>query len=855
MLHKPELLAPAGTWDSLVAAVENGADAVYLGGTLFSARASAGNFNNEEIERAVYFAHVRGVKIYVTVNILLDQQELLQAVRFLHFLQGCGVDAVIVQDLGLAGLAQKVIPELPVHASTQMTIHNLPAARLLKENGIDRVVLARELPLTEIREIVRQSGLEVEVFVHGALCVCYSGQCLMSSLIGGRSGNRGRCAQPCRLKYTLVDNTGRPLADPQQTGEYLLSPRDLNMSAHLPDLAGAGITALKIEGRMKRPEYVATVVRIYRRLLDRAVSGGDFSVEPEEARQLAQIFNRDFTTGYFYNRPGREMMSWKRPNNRGVRLGRVKGFNRQSRLAEVQLESPLRVGDGIEVWVSDGGRAVGKVNRIMLGGKSVERAPAKAVVQLDINGRVFPGDRVFKTHDADLIEQARASFTSPKEAKKIPLAFTVTARLGEPLHIEVRDPVGFTGEAYTASPAAEAINRPLTFDYLKKQLDRLGNTPFALGSLDCRLEGRVMAPVSELNEARREALAQLESRRAAGAKSRAVPEEIFNSRLSQALDRNLTAGRTPDSGVFLSVTVGDLPSLRAAVKAGAKEVHFGGEQFKSKPVLSLADIYEGSETCRKSGVAFILASPRIMREQELQDFCRLLEGAPDSLDGLLTGNMGLIRKAGEITGAPVFADFPLHVFNHEAAIFLKKAGVKRITLSPELTLEQIRRLVPLLPLPAEAIVHGTLPLMVSEYCAPGSLLGDTDKKGSRGTVLLLPDQKDCTVCRGKSCGLKDRKGVVFPVETDRQCRMHIFNSRDLCLIEDLAAIRSSGVSVLRIEAGRQGPDYVRDVVKSYQTALALPLSKIEEATAGFKDIMQKYSPAGFTKGHYYRGVT
>lgn len=853
MLRKPELLAPAGTWESLVAAVENGADAVYLGGTLFNARQSAGNFDHEEIERAVYFAHVRGVRVYVTVNILLDERELLEALRFLHFLQSCGADAAIVQDLGLARLAQKVIPEMPVHASTQMTIHNLPAARLLKEHGINRVVLARELPLNEIREIVRHSGLEVEVFVHGALCVCYSGQCLMSSLIGGRSGNRGRCAQPCRLKYTLVDNAGRPLADPLQTGEYLLSPRDLNMSGHLPDLAEAGITALKIEGRMKRPEYVATVVRIYRELLDRAVSGGNFQVSPEEARQLAQVFNREFTTGYFYGRPGQELMSWKRPNNRGVRLGRIKGFNRHSRLAEVVLESPLRVGDGIEVWVSDGGRAVGKVSRIMLGGRSVERAPGKAVVELDINGRVFPGDRVFKTHDADLIEQARASFTSPKEVKKIPLAFTVTARAGEPLHIEVRDPAGVTGEANTASVAAEAVNRPLTYAYLEKQLDRLGNTPFALGSLDCRLDGQVMVPVSELNEARREALARLESRRAAGSKGGRVPEELFKNRLSQALDRNLTAEGTPAASPVLSVTVGDLSSLRAAVKAGAKEIHLGGEQFSSKPILSLHDIYEGSETCRKAGVRFILASPRIMREQELESFCRLLEEVPDSrLDGLITGNLGLIHKAREITGVPVFSDFPQHVFNHAAALFLKEAGVKRLTLSPELTLEQIRSLAHVLPLPAEAVVHGALPLMVSEYCAPGSLLGEN---GSKETVLLLPNQKACAVCRGKACGLKDRKGVVFPVETDRHCRMHIYNSRDLCVIEDLAALKAIGVSVLRIEAGRQGPDYVRDVVKSYKTALELPASKMEEETAAFKDIMQKHSPAGFTKGHYYRGVT
>jgi putative protease len=349
-----------------------------------------------------------------------------------------------------------------------------------------------------------------------------------------------------------------------------------------------------------------------------------------------------------------------------------------------------------------------------------------------------------------------------------------------------------------------------------------------------------MVPVSELNEARREALEQLEIRRAADFKGTAVPEDVFSRRLSQAMTRNLS--RAFATRTVLSVSVGDLPSLRTAVKAGAGEVHLGGEQFRSKPLLSLDDIHAGSETCRNSGVRFILSSPRIMRQEELEDFCRLLERSSDSwLDGLLTGNLGLIRKAGEITGVPVFADFPLHVFNPAAALLLKDAGVKRLTLSPELTLEQVRRLVPLLPIPAEAVVHGALPLMVSEYCAPGSILGSGDKTCDGA-------------CHSRACGLKDRKGVIFPVETDRHCRMHIFNSRDLCVIEDLAAISNAGVSVLRIEAGRQGPDYVRDVVKSYHTALDLPASQIEEKTAGLKDLMLKYSPAGFTKGHYYRGV-
>lgn len=842
MSRKPELLAPAGSWESLVAAVENGADAVYLGGKSFNARQSAGNFDNREISRAVEYAHIRGVKVYVTVNIILDDRELTDAALFLHFLQQCGADAAIVQDLGLVRLAGKVIPELPLHASTQMTVHNLPTVLFLKEMGIGRVVLARELSLKAVENIVRHSGVDIEVFVHGALCVCYSGQCLMSSLIGGRSGNRGRCAQPCRLQYVLVDRRGDALAEPQKVGNYLLSPRDLNLSEHLPDLIRAGITSFKIEGRMKRPEYVATVVRVYRNLLDRAFERGDFAVTLEEARDLAQIFNRDFTTGYFYGRPGRELMSYKRPNNRGVFLGRTKRFDKESRLTEISLEEPLRVGDGIEVWVTDGGRAAGEVSRILLAGKPVDRAPAGSIVQLDIPGRVFPGDRVFKTHDADLMERARASFTSPREIKKIPLVFKVTASKGQPLRVEVEDNCGFTGEAETTVPAKEALTRPLTFEYLKKQLSRLGKTPFEMAELRCHLDGQLMVPVSEINEARRIALAGLESKRAAAFRQDPVPDNIFSNRLSAALSYKRSERLNAAGMPALSVTVTDLPSLEAAIEAGAGEVCFGGEQYRSKGRLSPEQICEGSKVCAEAGVRFILSSPRIMQDRDIDQFCRLLEMVSGiHLDGVQVGNLGLISKVLEIAGKPVYADFPLNIFNLETVISLAEAGVSRVTLSPELTLEQVRRMIPFLPVPAEVIVHGALPLMVSEYCAVGSLL-DSGLKGCSSP------------CGGLGYGLKDRKGVVFPVELDQFCRMHIFNSCDLCLIEDIGTLAGAGVSVLRVEARREGAAYVRDVVGAYRSVLEMPRVRDEEKIASLKETLAKYSFQGFTKGHYYRGV-
>ncbi len=838
MSTKPELLGPAGSWESLVAAVENGADAVYLGGKNFNARQSAGNFDNQEIIRAIDYAHVRGCKVYITVNILLTDRELQQALEFLHFLQCNDADGVIIQDLGLLKLARQVIPELRLHASTQMTVHNLPAALALKEAGIKRIVLARELSLEAASAIADQSGVEIEVFIHGALCVCYSGQCLMSSLIGGRSGNRGRCAQPCRLPYEMVDRGSRPVTDSGVAGKYLLSPRDLNMSEHLPDLIRSGITSFKIEGRMKRPEYVATVIRIYRGLLDRAASGGEFYVTPDETRELIQVFNRDFTTGYFYGRPGPDLMSYKRPNNRGLFLGRVKGFNKKLKLTEISLEEPLRVGDGIETWVTAGGRKAGEVKRLFVGGRSVDDAPAGAIVQLDAPGRVFPGDRVFKTHDAALMEKARASFASPRKQKKIPLTFRVYARRGEPLQIEMEDGDGNRGKARSVNPAQQALNRPLTDEYLLKQLSRLGNTPFAISKLKVDLIGDLMIPVSDINETRREALSRLEEKRMVVFGHKPVEQEVFQRRLAAATSGIMAAegvGQEP----LLSVTVTDLASLKAAVAAGAGLIYFGGEQFHSKGVNSIEQILEAGKICAAAGVLFVLSSSRILQDNELDRFCRHLEKVSKGhLDGVQAGNLGLIRRLRDVTDKPIYADFSLNVFNKATTAFLKEHGVSQITLSPELTLEQIRGIVPALPLPAEAIVHGALPLMVSEYCATGCLVGG-EKPGS------CPGP-----CRRSQSGLKDRKGMIFPVEQDQYCRMHIFNSQDLCLIEEATVIAGTGVAALRIEARNQGHGYVRDTVGAYRTVLDGSGGNIP----ALKEGLAKHSPQGLTKGHYYRGV-
>lgn len=885
-VKKPELLAPAGGWNSLVAAVQNGADAVYLGGKSFNARQGAENFDLEKLARAVEYAHVRGVKVYVTVNTLLADGELEEAASHLLYLHNIGADAVIVQDLGLVYFLRKYLPSLEVHASTQMTVHNTLTIETLKEAGIRRIVLARELSLGEIAAIKRNTGMEIEVFIHGALCICYSGQCLLSSMIGGRSGNRGRCAQPCRLEYILVDEKGRPLADPEKTGRHLLSPRDLNLSRHIPELIAAGVNAFKIEGRLKRPEYVATVVRIYRKLIDRAMEAESYKVTREEARELAQVFNRGFAPGYLHGRLGRSLMSYKRPNNRGIKLGRVRGYDARNGFVEIKLEETLASGDILEIWVSRGGYARVNVKKILVNGKVVRRAEAGTVVRIQLHkpgaskgagkrkGTPVFGDRVFKVFDASLHERARKSYKSPRELKNIPVKFHVTARLGEPLKIYVEDPDGSSGRAETSTVCCPAEKRPLNRDFLYRQLNRLGNTPFVLRELHCDLDkgaqpGRgVMVPVGEINKARREAIEELKKNRIEVRKRKPIVPEEFNKRLKKSLAEtfmdnyieNEAGGRIKGrlKKIDLSVTVTDLNSLKAAVNAGADMVYFGGESFHSKGAVSTADIWSGIEYCRNNGKLMILSSSRVLKDGELKDFCHIMEQAVKrGVSGVQAGNLGVLRLARRI-GLPVYVDFALNVFNRFIVDYLQELGAVGITLSPEMTLRQVKKIAELRVksdscAPAlEVLVHGAVPLMISEYCPVGSLLGGLDD----GSTCAGP-------CSGINCGLKDRMGVVFPIEVDSNCRMHIFNSRELCMIDGLGALAEAGVDIVRVEARKEGPAYVAETVKAYRLVLDWITGartgpgiqkRAKETVARYIDEDNNGGRYKYTKGYYYRGV-
>ncbi|MDI3538502.1 MAG: family peptidase [Bacillota bacterium] len=832
----PELLAPVGGPEALRAAVVNGADAVYLGGKAFNARGYVANFSDKELEEAINYAHVRGVKVHLTLNTLVADGELEEAAAFLTRAYNLGVDAIIVQDMGIAHLARQCVPELPIHASTQMSVHNVNGAQLLKDLGFARVVLARELSLETIRRIKAEAEIEVEVFVHGALCVCYSGQCLMSSLIGGRSGNRGRCAQPCRLEYTLVDKDGRPLADPEKVGRHLLSPRDLNTLRYLPHLIEAGVDSLKIEGRAKRPEYVATVVRIYRRALDLYAERGKegYAVSPTAERGLAQAFNRGFTSGYLYGRPGRDLMSFKRANNRGVFLGRV--LTTKGHRARILLEGELAVGDGIEVWVSRGGRVGTEVSCLYLDGKPARIGGAGQVVEVDLPERVKPGDRVFKTADARLLAQAQASYKEATTGQTVPVRLEAVITAERPPEVRFIDPEGRIGRAVGAALPEKALKHPLTEASVLEQLLRLGNTPYRVDDVRLELEENVLVPFSQLNALRRAAVERLTEARLAPFRRQPVAvETCVPHRLKPVSPAR--AGKR----LRLAVTVSSPDQARTALTAGADVVYLGGETYWGKKPPGPEELADVAAEAARSGKEVVASSPRITFDEELKALIPYFQKAVELGLPVQVGNLGSLRLAQKL-GAPLLClDWPLYSFNTPALTLWEKLGAKRVTLTPELNREQLLALGPT-TLELEYLVQGQLEMMVSEFCLPGSVLG--------GLTIEHRCTRPCM--RLGEIYLSDRKGVRFPLGCDQSCRMHIFNAMDLCLIAEVPFLRRAGIQLIRIEARNRPLEYIRQVTAAYRRVLdaAYP----EKAAEQELEVLTKLSPAGITRGHFYRGV-
>lgn len=785
-MHTPELLAPVGSKESLIAAIENGADAVYFGGTLFSARQYASNFNREELEWAIDYAHARGVRAYVTVNTLIKDSELDDAADYLQFLCNAGADAVIVQDIGILRLLREQLPQLPVHASTQMTIHNTEGVKFLQDMGVKRVVLAREMSLQEIKRIKSETGMEIETFIHGALCFSYSGQCLLSSMIGGRSGNRGYCAQPCRKKYREGDIEG-----------YLLSPKDLNMSEHIPALIEAGIDSLKIEGRMKRSEYVAGVVRIYRRLIDRYHESPLKShATDDEKHTLRQLFNRGFTTGYFFGNPGSELMSRKYPHNLGTRLGRVVDYEPHRRMVSINLRAPLRTGDGIGIGVRDTGVTV---KSMFIGKKMVNTADQGSTVNVPLEDEVETGEPVFKTYDSLLMTSLEV-----KNIGKIPVKMSFKAHVDEPVELFISD--GENGIKIEGSSANTAESKPISKSAISEQLKKLGNTIFEAREIDLEIDENIFIPVSEINSLRREGIDRLLQLRTRKWKRQCDKPNIPPW-------KKLVKPGSP----ILAVNTGSIESFEAAVDGGADVVYFGSETFVERE-----DYQYAIEYGKKKDIEVFFSTPRIMKNiKELPDFISAQRSQSElAPDGFLVANPGVVLNnlCFQNSTVPVVLDYPFNVFNRLTMEYLSNYS-SRITLSPELTLKEIKTMTSYGS--TECIVHGNFPLMVSEHdLVRGLFPGDA----------------------GEAC-LKDEKGFVFPVKTDLQGRTYIMNSRELCMLEHVPDLIKAGVDCLRIEAGTYDREKTEMITKAYRDAID---------NCGVK---MKCSEIGeYTTGHYFRGV-
>lgn len=828
---KVELLAPAGSYDALVAAVENGADAIYLAGQHFGARKFAQNFSDEELRAGIDFAHVRGVKVFVTVNTLVFNEEFEGLVPFLATIREAGADAVIVQDLGVMRVLRETFPDLPLHISTQATVHNSKGVKWLEDLGAERVILAREMTLKDIAGMKQQTGAELETFVHGALCYCYSGQCLMSSLIGERSGNRGACAYTCRLPFDMKQNDD---VMPEVEQKHVLSSKDLNQIESIPKLIEAGVTSFKIEGRMKRPEYVAVVTRAYRNAIDRYYAG-KFHISDAEHAAILAVFNREFTPGYLEGKEKWAFTSWDTSGNRGTPLGEV--LDSGPGWVRVQLHDHLSVKDGIVIphmptWGHEKGGEPEEygftVTQIAHAGRFVTEALSGWVVDLKGQQQSSPGDKVYKTADFETLDSARRSFAAPQ--RLVAIETDVRVAPGEPVRVKMRDTardITIEHEGFVAQPARKA---PLAEATVREQFAKMSETVFDQRQLRVRVDGSAFVPLGELNEARRQGVAKLE--RAIAERSHRAP--VITKPVTFPPVERVTRQ------LRLAVNCWGIANVEAALGGGAKEIYFSGLKVGGlQPKWEEEAVARAASLAEEHGARLWLASGMIQKDWEVEALraaIKQLRSSP-AFAGVLAGNHGACLVANE-EGVPFVVDWPMNVYNSVTTDWLVEHGAARVTLSPELTLSQMDDVARHTNAPLEALGHGRLTLMTSEYCSIG-----------HATKCQMPGGT-WAPCHDKVYSLRDRLGKDFPLETDGSCRMYILNSVELAMLNRLADLQAAGLEVVRIESIGTKPDALREQVRLYLAALARP--DLHASKSEWK-ALETLCPDGFTTGHFYRG--
>ena len=781
---KPELLAPAGDFEAMRAAVANGADAVYFGLDNFNARHRATNFRLDELPQTMQYLHAHNVKGFVTFNTLIFSDELPAAVDYIRAIAAAGVDAVIVQDLGLARLIKTMAPSLHVHGSTQMTLTEPRGIEFVRQLGVERVVLARELSIDDIKRITQSTDMELEVFIHGALCVAYSGQCLTSEALGGRSANRGQCAQACRLPYDLiVDGRVQDLGDKA----YLLSPQDLAAYELVDDLAACGVASLKIEGRLKSAHYVAATAQTYRQAIDQT----NFRITPDQRADLEQTFSRGFTHGFLSGVNHQELVTARFPKSRGRRIGTVSRITPRTVMIDLEVASNvLKPGDGV---VFDEGHPEqdeqgGRVQNVTAKHRTLELEFHRGDINLAAIAR---GAIVWKTDDPALRKRLEHSFARDTIVHRTPIDVHVIAHAGEPLRIRFGDV-----EVATEQPLERAQKHPATIEMIREQLARLGDTPFELRTLTCDLAGEPMVPKSVLNDLRRRATDQLLKQRE---RAHAIDNPNALDQLRSAFpigNRQLQIGN-----LNLHILVRTIDQLDAVLSLDEKPSSIYAD-FEDVRRYALA-----VERCNAAQIPIAVATMRIVKPGEDGWLQQILDSNPDAI---LVRNLAAIQfyheRAPEL---PLIGDYSLNVANELTAAIFAEQNLLRIVPSYDLNWRQLAAMLSRVdPSRFECVIHQHMPMFHMEHCVFAHTLS-----GGK-------DYRDCgRPCESHQVDLRDRVGQPHPLIPDAGCRNTVFNAEAQSAAEFVPKMRELGIQHFRVELLREKPHEVAPLLHKYLEVL------------------------------------
>lgn len=785
-----DLLSPVGNFDCLKAAVQNGANSVYFGADLFSARAYASNFDLEELEKAIIYAKTRGVKTNLTLNTLIKDDEFDDAFELAKKAYEFGIDAIIVQDLGLAKQLINHFPDLDIHASTQMTVHNLQGVLKLQELGFKRVVLSRELSLQEIEYICKNSDVEIECFIHGALCISYSGQCLFSSMVGARSGNRGKCAQPCRLPYQLMEN------DIEIDKGHLLSTRDLCGLDYIPSLINAGVTCLKIEGRMKNPEYVATVTRIYRKYIDLAEKSffqNDYKVDESDRKILLQAFNRGMSsTGHLSDEPNRNLIFKDKPNNMGLFLGKVQKYNKNKGYITVKLQEPIEIGDTVSLEKESGSY---NISELMIKDKNIKDTKIGQTITIGrMKGNINLGDNIYKISSKKLNSIAHESING--EHRKVPLNCAISIKHNEPLKIRIKYDTNLSKSSsyldiysnldisYSSNVMPEiAQNRPLEKDTVIAQINKTTDSIFEFANIDVDLDSDIFLPKfsATLNELRRNVLNLAYDFAVSNVKRNSLdcsPDTI---------DSNCKVNGNTNSSKTISVLLNILNTdFDYSNLEGFNNVYIPLKYFTIKKYNEILKVLE-----QKFNVYIYM--PTIIKSNYRNLFFNNIEKTISNYDikGFVISNISNLKLLENVLTCNDFeliANYTFNIFNLYSVNELKNLGINRFTVSPESTKEIIDNLcnssLCCNYLPSELIVYGKTPLMNMNYC----VLGKTNKCYPTCSSKCMS---------GNSYYLKDRLNMKFRILFDNiQTVSTIYNCKTTSISSDGFDIACSRIDIL-----------------------------------------------------------